>query len=113
MVADDHLDTQRLGACLYDLDRLRMASLGDEERASLRPPRRARAHVHRLGGRGGFVEQRRVRDRQAGQVDHHRLEVEQRLESALGDLRLVRRVLRVPARVLQDVAQDHGGVMQS
>ena len=36
----------------------------------------------------------------------HRLEVEQRLEPALGDLRLVGRVRRVPAGVLQDVALD-------
>ena len=54
-----------------------------------------------------LVEQRRVRDRQPGQVGDHRLEVEQRLEPALRDLRLVGRVLRVPARVLEDVALDH------
>ena len=37
---------------------------------------------------------------------HHRLEVEERFEPALRDLRLVRRVRRVPARVLEHVAQD-------
>ena len=57
--------------------------------------------VHRLGGGGGLVEERRVGDRQTGEVDHHRLEVEERLEAALRDLGLVRRVLRVPARVLE------------
>ncbi len=37
----------------------------------------------------------------------HGLEVEQRLEAALGDLRLVGRVGGVPGRVLQHVAPDH------
>ena len=37
----------------------------------------------------------------------HRLEVQQRLEPALADLRLVRRVRGVPGRVLQHVAADH------
>ena len=45
---------------------------------------------------------------EAGQVAHHGLEVEQRLEPALRDLRLVGRVGGVPGRVLQDVALDHG-----
>ena len=66
----------------------------------------APAERHRLGGGGRLVEQRRVRDRQAGQVGDHRLEVEQRLEPALRDLRLVRRVGRVPGGVLEHVAQD-------
>ena len=62
---------------------------------------------HRLGGRGALVEQRGAGDRQAGQVADHGLEVEQRLEPALGDLRLVRRVGGVPGGVLQHVAPDH------
>ena len=48
-----------------------------------------------------------ILEKYAVKVDDHRLEVEQGLEPALGDLRLVRRVLRVPARVLEDVALDH------
>ena len=62
---------------------------------------------HRLGGRGALVEQRGVGRRQPGQVADHGLEVDQRLEPALGDLRLVRRVGGVPARVLEHVAADH------
>ena len=72
----------------------------------------ARAHAvrerHPLRRGGRLVEQRRVGDVHRGEVLHHRLEVEERLEAALGDLRLIRRVGRVPARVLEDVAQDHG-----
>ena len=55
---------------------------------------------------GGFIEQRRIGDRQRRQVGDHRLVVEQGLQTPLGDLRLVGRVLRVPAGVLQNVAPD-------
>ena len=54
----------RLGARADDRDRLRMAVFGDEERAPL-SVRDGEAHGHRLGRGGGFVEQRRVRERQA------------------------------------------------
>ena len=63
-------------------------------------------HRHRFGRRGALVEQRRGRDVHAGEVLHDRLEVQQRLEPALRDLRLVRRVGRVPAGILEHVAQD-------
>ena len=107
VVPDDDLDLQRQGARLDDGDRLRVAALGDEEDggAVLVGPGAA-AEGHRLGGGGPFVEHRGVGDRQAGEVGDHRLEVEQRLEPALRDLRLIRRVLRVPAGVLEHVADD-------
>ena len=63
---------------------------------------------HRLGGGGGLVQQRRAGPRQRGQVGDHGLEVQQRLEAALGDLRLIRGVRGVPGRVLQHVAADDG-----
>ena len=44
---------------------------------------------------------------EAGQVGGHGLEVEQRLEAALGDLGLVGGVGGVPGGVLHDIAQDH------
>ena len=67
------------------------------------------AQGHGLGGGGGFVEQRGVGDVQAGQVDDHGLEVQQRFEPALGDFGLVGRVGGVPAGVLQHVALNDGG----
>src|SRR2546425_5966064 len=67
----------------------------------------------RLGGGGGFIEQGGVGDRQGGEVGDHRLEVEQGLEPALRDLRLVRRVRRVPARVLDDRSEEHTSELQS
>jgi hypothetical protein len=71
------------------------------------------AHVHRLGGGGGLVEQRGVGHRQAGEVGDHRLEVEQRLEAALRDLGLVRRVRGVPAGFSRMLRWITGGVIVS
>ena len=69
---------------------------------------RAAHQGHRLGRGGRLVEQGRAGDRQAGEVADDGLEVEQRLEPALGDLRLVGRVGGVPGGVLEHVALDHG-----
>ena len=107
MVAHDDFELERLGAGLHERDGLRMARLGHEE---LRPlvVRRHRAMTkrHGLGGGGGLVEHRGVGDVETGEVADHRLEVEQRFEATLGNLGLVRRVLRIPAGVFEDVALD-------
>ena len=65
------------------------------------------AHRHRLRRRGPFVQQRRVGQRHLRQIRNHGLKVQQRFQTTLGDFRLVRRVLRVPTRILQDVSQNH------
>ena len=107
-VADDDLDAERLGPRRA---RRRSSAGGSRRRRRTScPPSALRRwqHRHRLGRRGRLVEQRRVGDLHAGEVADHRLEVEERLEPALGDLGLVRRVRRVPGRVLEHVAQDHG-----
>ncbi len=103
--ADVDVDAVRLRLGADDRDRLGMTVLGDEE-AVLAGLRDRVAQGHGLAGGGGLVEERRVGEGQAREIGHHRLEVEQSLEAALGDLGLVRRVLRVPAGVLEDVAQD-------
>jgi hypothetical protein len=102
-----HRDPARLGAGLHHLDRLRMQVAREQEDVAPVLPDDPMHHRQRLGRRGPLVEERGVRDRQAGQVAHHRLVVEQRLEPALRDLGLVGRVRRVPARILEDVALDH------
>lgn len=104
-----HRHPARLGAGDHHGDCLRMAvGIHQEDRRIV-----ARCHHvgerHRLGGRRGLVEQRGVGDGEPGEVGDHRLEVEQRLEPALRNLRLVGRVGRVPARVLQDVPLDDLG----
>ena len=109
MVPDDHLDAQSQRACTDDLDRLRMTRLGNEERMAILSVLDAVRHRHRLSGGGAFVEHRGVRDLHAGQVRDERLEIQQRFETSLRNLRLIRRVLRVPAGVLEDVPLDDAG----
>ncbi len=106
-VGDDDLDAGRLGAGLDHGDGLRQRVRVDQEQTLL-VPAHAPGQRHGLGGCGALVQQGGAGGGQAGQVGDHRLEVQQGLQAALGDLRLVRRVGRVPGRVLHDVAQDDG-----
>ena len=105
-IADHDLEAERPGARSQNGQRLRMTVGIDEERLGPGLARPLR-HRHRLGGSGRLVEQRGIGKLQAGEVLDHMLEVEQRLEAALADLGLIRRVGRVPARIFQHVAQDH------
>ena len=65
-------------------------------------------HGHGLSGSGALVQQTAVGDGKASQVRNHSLEVEQRLQTTLADLSLVRSVAGVPGRVLEHVALDDG-----
>ena len=105
-VADDAADPLRLRPRLHHRDGLRV-TVGRDEKAIASVVAEMLAHRHRLGGGSRFIQQRRVGQWQAGQVAHHRLKVHQRFEPALRDLRLVRRILRVPSRVFHDVPQNH------
>ena len=97
---------QRRRPCRHHRARLRMQVARQDHRACTLLGHRLR-HRDGFGHCGRLVEQRRVGDRQPGQVRHHRLEIQQRLEPPLCDLRLVGRVGRVPGRALQHVARDH------
>ena len=66
-------------------------------------------HGHRLGAGGCLVQQRGIGNLEPGQIADHGLEVQQRLEPALADFRLIGGVGGVPGRVFQDVALDRGG----
>ena len=103
---DHQVDAEWLGPGAEHRQGLRQAVGVREKNVTLAgsPP----GQRHGLGGRGRLVEQRRAGPGQPGQVGHHGLEVQQRLQPALGDLRLVRGVRRVPGGVLQHVAADHG-----
>ena len=107
-VADDHRHPACRRARAHHVDRLRMA-VGVDEHGVFAVARDAMRHGHGFGRRGSLIEQRRVRDRQRGEIADHRLIVEQRLEAALRDLGLVRRVGGVPARILQNVSLNDGG----
>ena len=110
--ADLQLDAQRFRAAAQHRNGLREAAIRDEENAvgvaelfSLH----AVQQRHGLARRGALVQQRRVGHGHPGEVSDHGLEIEERLEAALGDLRLVRRVGRIPARVLEHVAANDTG----
>ncbi len=105
-VGDDDLDPGRLGAGLDDRDGLRQGVRVDQEDAVLDLADAPRQR-HGLGGGGSLVEQGGAGGGQPGELGHHRLEVQEGFEAALGDLGLVRRVGRVPGGVLHHVAEDH------
>ena len=103
---DHHLETKGFGAGLHHGNGLRVAVLVDEEQVALALGH-ALGHGHGLGRRGGFIEQRGTGQVEAGQVDAQLLEIQQRLQAALGDFRLVRGIGGIPTRVFQHVAQNH------
>ena len=101
---DDEMNAEGLGAGAQHGQGLRQAvGIRQEHMTPLSGPSGQR---HRLGRGSGLIQQRRAGPRQCGQVGDHGLEVQQRLEAALGDLRLVRGIGGVPGRVLQHVAAD-------
>jgi hypothetical protein len=103
-VGDGHVDTERHRPGPGDRDRLRQHVAVDEEHRVGRALPAPAHQGHRLGDGGGLVEQRRTGHRQRCEVADDGLEVQQRFEAALRDLRLVRRIRGVPGGVLQDVA---------
>ena len=106
--AKNQLVAKETGTGLHHVDGLREAGGIDKEQVGLRLADPA-SHGHGFGGSGGFVEQRGVRQFEAGEVDDHLLVVEQGFETALGDFSLVGGVGGVPARVFQHIAQDDLG----
>ena len=110
--ADDDLDAERLRARLHDVDGLRMTIAGYDKdiRRIFRDATRQR---HRFGGRGCFIEHRRIGDRHRRQIADHRLEIDQGFETALRDLRLVRRVRGVPGGILENVAENDARRMRA
>ena len=103
------LEAEALGARLDDADGLGMGVAVDEEGVALDVLTTRLRHRHGLGRGGALIEQRGIGELEAGQVDDHLLEIEQRFEPALADFGLVGRVGRVPAGIFQHIAQDHLG----
>src|SRR5471030_1224271 len=101
-----YFDAERLGARFDHFARLRQHVVGHVEHLRLRFTD-ALDQRHRFGGGGAFVEHRRVGDAHAGQVGDGLLEVQDRFEAALRNLRLVGRVGGIPGRVFEDVTQHH------
>ena len=106
--AENQLVAEETGTGLDNVDGLREAGGINKEQVGFRPADAA-SHGHGFGSCSGFVEQRGVRQFEAGKVDDHLLVVEQGFETALGDFSLVGGVSGVPARVFQYVTQDDLG----
>ena len=70
-------------------------------------PGHAHRHHHRLGRAGRPVIHRRVRNLHAGQLADHRLELEHRLQRALRNLRLIRRIAGQKLAALHQRIDDH------
>src|SRR5207247_3909910 len=111
VIVDLDLNSERLRARLDDSNRLRMTIVGDKKSFLVAgvtaPGYSGMTKRHRLGGGRGFIEQRRISDVERSQIHDHLLEIEQRLESALSDFGLVRRVSSVPARIFENVSLDN------
>ena len=74
-------------------------------------PRDPVRHQHRFAARGRAVVHRGVGDIHAGQQRHLRLELEQHLQRALRDFRLIRRVARQELGALDQVIDARRHVM--
>jgi hypothetical protein len=105
-VANVHLDAQGARPRFQNRQGLGMAVRVDQEHVALRLAVHALQQRHGFRGRRGLVEHRGIGQFHPREVHDHLLVGEQCLEAALGYLRLVGRVGRVPARVLQHVALD-------
>ena len=106
-IGGHHLDAEWLSAGVDHGGSLRVHIGVDDQTVGL-GLHGAVHQCHRLGGGGALVEHRGIRDVQAGELGDHGLEVQQRFQAPLTDLRLVRRVGRVPGRILQDMPTQHG-----
>ncbi len=102
-IADDDLPAERLRPGLEQRNRLRMAVFIDEKGPCLGFCDALR-NGHCFGCRRRLVEQRGVRDVQAGQIANHGLVIEQGLQPPLADFRLIGRIGGVPGRILEDIA---------
>jgi hypothetical protein len=93
---------------LHDVPDLRIRRLGDDDpRASGRVLR----DEARVGGDRCTVIARRVRDVHAGQLADRGLVLEDRLQDALAELRLIRRVRGQELAALEDGVDDRGNVV--
>ena len=76
-IADHQFKTEIFGAGFHHVQSLRINALVHKETLGFHLAHAVR-HRHRFGGGGRFVQQRRARHREAGQIDAHLLEVQQR-----------------------------------
>ena len=64
------------------------------------------AEAHRFSSGGGLVQQRRIGNRQTGELADQSLKIEQCLQPSLGDFRLIGGVSRIPSGIFEDMPLD-------
>ncbi len=106
-VTDTDGNAARGRAGLHYRNGLRVAALIHQVRVRRRLAAGGSSQLHGLRCGRGLVQHRRVGYLETGEVGHHRLEREQRLQPSLGDLGLVGSVRRVPSGILEHIAQHH------
>ena len=104
-VSDDHLDPQRRGSGFDDSDVLRMA-IAIHEKCTCFRLRHPLRHGHGLRTGRCLVKKRGVRHLKPRQVTYHGLKIQKSFQTPLTDLWLIRRISRVPRRILENVAQN-------
>jgi len=104
MIADDDAQPACIGSRSDNIDCLRMAPVRHEENVPSFLPAQSVTHRHRFSSSRRLVEKRCIGDLHPREVDNHCLKIQQRLETALRYLCLVRRVGRIPCRVFNDVS---------
>ena len=105
-IADHQFKAEIFGAGFHHVQSLRIDARIHKETLGFHFAHAVR-HRHRFGGSGRFVQQRRARHGETGQIDAHLLEVQQSFQTTLRDFRLIRGVGSVPTRIFQHVAQNH------
>ena len=100
------LDPDRPCPCAQNGQSLRMRVRVDPEDGAL-ATMRAERHRHALGGGRCLVEKRAVGDVHSRQLGDHCLEIQDRLEAALRDFRLIWCIGGIPGRIFQHVAKHH------
>src|SRR5688572_21027668 len=101
---DHNLNSKGKSPGLYNRDRLGMTQFRNEKRVLRVAALHGLAKMHRLRCSSAFIKERSVRNRKCGQIRHHRLEIQKRLEPPLRNLSLVRSVLRIPTWILENIA---------
>ena len=104
-VVDLNFDAERFRSRTDDFDRFGMTVVGDEKSFSIRNGRVTKRHC--FGRARCFVEHRRVRDLELGEIGDHRLKIQKRFEPALCELGLVWRVSGVPTGIFQNVSLNN------
>jgi hypothetical protein len=80
-IIHDHVKTEGFGTGAHHIQRLRMNVGRHEEAVGIFQLADALCHRHRFGSGGRFIQQRSGGHVQAGQIQRHLLEVQQRFQT--------------------------------